>query len=134
MYAVEVREHVMIAHSFKGALFGPAQELHGATFVIDVAFFREALTAEGVVVDIGRAHDALRSTLAPLNYKNLDALPQFAGQNTTTEFLSRHIFDAMAEAARAGALGPGSEGIARIRVTLHESHLARGWFEGPLGA
>ena len=134
MYAVEVREHVMIAHSFKGALFGPAQELHGATFVIDVAFFREALTADGVVVDIGRAHDARRSTLAPLNYKNLDALPQFAGQNTTTEFLSRHIFDAMAEAARAGALGPGSEGIARIRVTLHESHLARGWFEGPLGA
>ena len=134
MYAVEVREHVMIAHSFKGALFGPAQELHGATFVIDVAFFREALTADGVVVDIGRAHDALRSTLAPLNYKNLDALPQFAGQNTTTEFLCRHIFDAMAEAARAGALGPGSEGIARIRVTLHESHLARGWFEGPLGA
>ena len=134
MYAVEVREHVMIAHSFKGALFGPAQELHGATFVIDVAFFRETLTADGVVVDIGRAHDALRSTLAPLNYKNLDALPQFAGQNTTTEFLSRHIFDAMAEAARSGALGPGSEGIARIRVTLHESHLARGWFEGPLGA
>ena len=134
MYAVEVREHVMIAHSFKGALFGPAQELHGATFVIDVAFFREALTADGVVVDIGRAHDALRSTLAPLNYKNLDALPQFAGQNTTTEFLCRHIFDAMAQAARAGALGPGSEGIARIRVTLHESHLARGWFEGPLGA
>ena len=134
MYAVEVREHIMIAHSFKGALFGPAQELHGATFVIDVAFFRETLTGEGVVVDIGRAHDALRSTLAPLNYKNLDALPQFAGQNTTTEFLSRHIFDAMAQAARAGALGPGSEGIARIRVTLHESHLARGWFEGPLGA
>jgi len=134
MYAVEVREHVMIAHSFKGALFGPAQELHGATFVIDVAFFREALTADGVVVDIGRAHEALRSTLAPLNYKNLDALPQFAGQNTTTEFLSRHIFEAMAQAARAGALGPGSEGIARIRVTLHESHLARGWFEGPLGA
>ena len=134
MYAVEVREHVMIAHSFKGALFGPAQELHGATFVIDVAFFRETLTADGVVVDIGRAHEALRSTLAPLNYKNLDALPQFAGQNTTTEFLSRHIFDAMAQAARAGALGPGSEGIARIRVTLHESHLARGWFEGPLGA
>ena len=134
MYAVEVREHIMIAHSFKGALFGPAQELHGATFVIDVAFFRETLTADGVVVDIGRAHDALRSTLAPLNYKNLDALPQFAGQNTTTEFLCRHIFDAMAQAARAGALGPGSEGIARIRVTLHESHLARGWFEGPLGA
>ena len=134
MYAVEVREHVMIAHSFKGALFGPAQELHGATFVIDVAFFRETLTTDGVVVDIGRAHEALRSTLAPLNYKNLDALPQFAGQNTTTEFLCRHIFDAMAEAARAGALGPGSEGIARIRVTLHESHLARGWFEGPLGA
>ena len=114
MYAVEVREHVMIAHSFKGALFGPAQELHGATFVIDVAFFRETLTADGVVVDIGRAHDALRSTLAPLNYKNLDALPQFAGQNTTTEFLSRHIFDAMAQAARARR--------ARAGVGGHRAH------------
>ena len=134
MYAVEVRDHIMIAHSFKGALFGPAQGLHGATFVVDVAFFREELTPDGVVVDIGRAHEALKATLAPLNYKNLDELPQFAGRNTTTEFLSRHIFDAMAGAARSGALGPGGEGVARIRVTLHESHVARAWFEGPVGA
>jgi 6-pyruvoyl-tetrahydropterin synthase len=134
MYAVEVRDHIMIAHSFKGPLFGPAQGLHGATFVVDVAFFREELTPDGVVVDIGRAHDALKATLEPLNYRNLDELPQFAGKNTTTEFLSRHIFEAMAGAARSGALGPGGEGVARIRVTLHESHVARAWFEGAVGA
>jgi 6-pyruvoyl-tetrahydropterin synthase len=134
MYAVEVRDHIMIAHSFKGPLFGPAQGVHGATFVVDVAFLREELTPDGVVVDIGRAHDALKATLEPLNYRNLDELPQFAGKNTTTEFLSRHIFDAMAGAARSGALGPGGEGVARIRVTLHESHVARAWFEGAVGA
>src|SRR5918997_4405545 len=115
MYAVEVRDHVMIAHSFRGELFGPAQGLHGATFVVDVAFFREELTSDGVVVDIGRAHDALKAALEALNYRNLDELPQFAGKNTTTEFLSRHIFDAMAEAARDAALGPGSDALARIR-------------------
>ena len=129
MYAVEVRDHIMIAHSFRGELFGPAQAVHGATFVVDVAFFRNELTAESVVVDIGRAHEALRRTLAPLNYKNLDELPQFAGRNTTTEFLAKHIFDALASAARDGALGPGSEDIDRIRVTLHESHVARAWYE-----
>jgi 6-pyruvoyl-tetrahydropterin synthase len=134
MYAVEVRDHIMIAHSFRGELFGPAQGVHGATFVVDVAFLREELTADGVVVDIGRAHQALKATLEPLNYRNLDELPQFAGKNTTTEFLSRHIFDAMAGAARTGALGPGGEGVARIRVTLHESHVARAWFEGAVGA
>ena len=134
MYAVEVRDHIMIAHSFRGELFGPAQGVHGATFVVDVAFFREELTSDGVVVDIGRAHEALKATLEPLNYRNLDELPQFAGKNTTTEFLSRHIFDAMAGAARTGALGPGGEGVARIRVTLHESHVARAWFEGAVGA
>ncbi len=132
MYAVEVRDHIMIAHSFRGELFGPAQRLHGATFVVDVAFFRETLTADAVVVDIGRAHDALKAALAPLNYQNLDEIEAFKGQQTTTEFLSRHIFDAMAQAARSGALGPGGEGISRIRVTLHESHVARAWFEGPL--
>jgi 6-pyruvoyl-tetrahydropterin synthase len=134
MYAVEVRERIMIAHSFRGDLFGPAQALHGATFVVDVAFFREELTTDAVVVDIGRAHDALKATLGPLNYQNLDALPQFSGRNTTTEFLSKHIFDAMAEAARRGELGPGSEGVSRIRVTLHESDVARAWFEGPVSA
>lgn len=130
MFAVEVRDHIMIAHSFKGDLFGPAQKLHGATFVVDVAFFREELTADGVVVDIGRAHDALKATLAPLNYQNLDELPQFAGQQTTTEFLSKHVFDAMASAAREGRLGPGGEGVSEIRVTLHESHVARAWYQG----
>lgn len=130
MYAVEVRDRIMIAHSFKGELFGPAQALHGATFVVDVAFFREALTPEGVVVDIGRAHEALQSVLKPLAFRNLDELPQFEGQNTTTEFLAKHVFDAMAKAARDGALGPGSEGVTRIRVMLHESDVARAWFEG----
>jgi 6-pyruvoyl-tetrahydropterin synthase len=129
MYAVEVRDHIMIAHSFRGDLFGPARALHGATFVVDVAFFRDELTEDGVVVDIGRAHEALKQTLAPFNYKNLDDLPEFASRNTTTEFLARHIFDAMAEAARTGRLGPGSNGISRIRVTLHESHVARAWYE-----
>jgi 6-pyruvoyl-tetrahydropterin synthase len=132
MYAVEVRDHIMIAHSFAGELFGPAQKLHGATFIVDVAFFRDTLTSDNVVVDIGRAHDALKATLGPLNYQNLDILPQFAGKLTTTEFLARHVFDAMADAAVEGRLGPGGEGISRIRVTLHESHVARAWFEGPV--
>jgi 6-pyruvoyl-tetrahydropterin synthase len=132
MYAVEVRDHIMVAHSFKGDLFGPAQGVHGATFVVDVAFFRDALTEDGVVVDIGRAGEALKAMLEPLNYKNLDDLPHFAGRNTTTEFLAKHVFDAMAAAARDGSLGPGGEGIARIRVTLHESHVARAWYEGAL--
>ncbi len=105
MYAVEVRDHMMIAHSFRGALFGPAQRLHGATFVVDVAFHREQLTEDGVVVDIGRAHDVLKRILAPLNYRNLDDVPEFKGKNTTTEFLCRHIFDAMAAAARGFTLG-----------------------------
>jgi 6-pyruvoyl-tetrahydropterin synthase len=132
MYAVEVRDHIMIAHSFQGAFFGPAQRVHGATFIVDVAFFRESLTANNVVVDIGRAHDALKAALEPLNYRNLDELENFRGQQTTTEFLSKHIFDSLAAAARSGALGPGGEGVEKIRVTLHESHVARAWFEGPV--
>ncbi len=132
MYAVEVRDHVMIAHSFRGDLFGPAQRLHGATFVVDVAFHCERLTDEGVVVDIGRAQEVLKAVLAQLNYRNLDILPEFAGRNTTTEFLCRNIFKAVAAAARRGELGPGSEGLHRLRVTLHESHVARAWYEGPL--
>ena len=132
MFAVEVRDHIMIAHSFRGDLFGPAQRLHGATFVIDVAFFRQELIAEGVVVDIGRAHEALKAAIAPLNYRNLDEAPQFAGKQTTTEFLCKHIFDALAAAARSGGLGPGGENLARIRVTLHESHVARAWYEAGL--
>jgi 6-pyruvoyl-tetrahydropterin synthase len=134
MYAVEVRDHIMIAHSFKGEMFGPAQALHGATFVVDVAFFREELSANSVVVDIGRAIDELKAILKPINYQNLDALPQFKGMQTTTETLSRYVFDKMVEALKKGALGEESNGVTRIRVTLHESHVARAWFEGPVGA
>ncbi len=127
MYAVEVRDHIMIAHSLPGEVFGPAQKLHGATYVVDVAFFRSDLTQDGIVVDIGRATEALKATLAPLNYANLDeTLP---GVVTTTETLCKRIFDAMAQAAREGALGPGSTRIERIRVTLNESHVARAWYE-----
>ena len=130
MYAVEVRDHVMIAHSLPGEVFGPAQKRHGATYVIDAAFMCETLTEDAIAVDIGRARDALRAALAPLDYADLDALPQFAGAKTTTEFLCRHIFDALAGAARAGALGPGSDGVRAIRVTLGESPVARAWYEG----
>ncbi len=129
MYAIEVRDHIMIAHSFRGDVFGPAQALHGATFVVDVAFYRETLTEDGIVVDMGRAHDALKAVLVPLNYSNLDDNPAFKNLNSTTEVLCKHIFDAMAGAARSGALGPGSDGINRIKVTLGESHVARAWYE-----
>lgn len=132
MFAVEVRDHIMIAHSFSGALFGPAQALHGATFVIDAAFLSKELDENGVVIDIGRAHEVLKEIIAPLNYQNLDALPQFEGQNTTTEFLTKHIHDALSEAARGDRLGrPGRE-LASIRVTLSESHVARAWYEAAI--
>ncbi|WP_249692927.1 6-carboxytetrahydropterin synthase [Stappia sp. WLB 29] len=132
MHAVEVRDHIMIAHSFKGDVFGPAQQLHGATFVVDAAFFSQELDANGIVIDIGRAHEVLKETLTPLNYRNLDDVPEFKGKNTTTEFLSRHIFDALARAARENRLGrPGNE-LTSIRVTLHESHAARAWYEGKI--
>ena len=132
MYAVEVRDHIMIAHSLKGDVFGPAQNLHGATFVVDVAFFREALDPDNIVVDIGRATDTLKAILGPLNYCNLDAKPDLAGKVTTTEFLSRHIFDAMAAAIKAGELGPHAPGLTKLRVTLNESHVARAWYEGAI--
>ena len=128
MYAVEVRDHIMIAHSLTGEVFGPAQKKHGATYVVDVAFFRETLGPDRIVVDIGRAHDALKAALKPLNYGDLDEV--LPGELTTTEFLARHIFDTLAAAARSGALGPGSEGVEKIRVTLGESHVARAWYEG----
>jgi 6-pyruvoyl-tetrahydropterin synthase len=132
LFAVEVRDHIMIAHSFRGQLFGPAQALHGATFVIDAAFMSEKLDANGVVVDIGRAHEALKGVLGPLNYCNLDELPEFKGANTTTEFLTRHIYDRLAEAARAGELGRVGRELGPIRVTISESHVARAWYEAPL--
>ena len=132
MFTVEVRDHIMIAHSFHGEVFGPAQRLHGATFVVDAAFMSEALDANGIVIDIGRAHDALKAVLTPLNYRNLDEVPEFRGINTTTEFLSKHIHDALAKPAREGALGrPGRE-LKGLRITISESHVARAQYEAPL--
>ena len=121
----------MIAHSLPDPFFGPAQNMHGATFVVDVAFFREQLTDKNVVVDIGAALETLNTILKPLAYQNLDALPQFTGALTTTEFLCKHIFDAIGNAARTGALGPDGSGLAKIRVTLSETDLARASYEGP---
>ena len=132
MFTVEVRDHNMIAHSFRGAVFGPAQALHGATFVVDAAFIAEALDANGIVIDIGRAHDALKAILAPLNYRNLDEVPEFKDINTTTEFLSKHIFDGLATPARAGELGRAGRELKAIRVTLSESHVARAQYEALL--
>lgn len=129
MFAVEVRDHVMIAHSFKGELFGPAQALHGATFVVDACFLAETLDANGVVIDIGRAHEALKDVLGPLNYKNLDDVPEFEGINTTTEFLTKHVHDHLAAVARAGELGRSPGELKAIRVTISESHVARAWYE-----
>jgi 6-pyruvoyl-tetrahydropterin synthase len=132
MFGVEVRDHIMIAHSFKGDLFGPAQALHGATFVVDAGFYAQQLTPEGVVVDIGKAIDVLKVILTPLNYRNLDDVAAFAGVNTTTEVLAKHIFDALAVAIGAGDLGAGSENLTRIKVTLSESHVAKASYEADL--
>lgn len=129
MFAVEIRDHVMIAHSFKGAVFGPAQALHGATFVVDAAFMAETLDANGVVVDIGRAHDVLKAALAPLNYRNLDEMAELRGVNTTTEVICKYVFDRLAEAAHGGGLGRGASELKAIRVTISESHVARAWYE-----
>jgi 6-pyruvoyl-tetrahydropterin synthase len=132
MFTVEVRDHIMIAHSFRGAVFGPAQALHGATFVVDAAFIAQALDTNGIVIDIGRALDVLKATLQPINYCNLDDRPEFKGVNTTTEFLTKYIFDQLAAAARADQLGrPGSE-LHAIRVTISESHIARAWYEASI--
>lgn len=133
MYAVEVRDRIMIAHSLPDPFFGPAQAKHGATFVVDVAFFRETLSTRNVVVDIGAALDVLHNILKPLSYQDLDAMPEFSGELTTTEFMCRHIFDALSAAARSGALGAEGRELSKIRVTLHETDLARAFFEGPLG-
>lgn len=132
MFSVGVRDHVMIAHSFEGELFGPAQRLHGATYVVDVEFRAERLHASGVIVDIGRAGDALKAVLAAFAYRNLDELPELAGQNTTTEFMAKVIFDRMVARIAAGELGPGSDGLASLKVTLHESHAAYAAYEGRL--
>ena len=132
MYAVEVSDQIMIAHSFRGEVFGPAQKLHGATFVVRVAFFAGELDRHGIVVDIARAHAVLKDVLLPLNYQNLDALAEFKDTNTTTEYLTRHVFDQIAAAARVGKLGRDGRALKSIRVTVAESPLARAWYEAPL--
>jgi len=132
VFAVEVRDHVMIAHSFRGAVFGPAQALHGATFIIDAAFIAQTLDQNDVVADIGRAHEVLKLVLQPLNYRNLDELPEFRGKNTTTEFLAKYVFDKLASAARAGELGREGRELGAIRVKIAESHVARASYEAPL--
>jgi 6-pyruvoyl-tetrahydropterin synthase len=132
VFSVTVRGHMMIAHSFRGEVFGPAQRLHGATFIVDATFRRAELDADNIVVDIGRATDELTAILGGYNYRNLDDEPAFAGINTSTEALARVIADQLAERVHAGGLGPGAHGLAGITVTLHESHLAWASYERPL--
>jgi 6-pyruvoyl-tetrahydropterin synthase len=132
VFTVTVRDHMMIAHSFRGEVFGPAQRLHGATFVVDATFRRADLDADGIVVDIGRATSELNAILGELTYRNLDDEPGFAGVNTTTEVLARTIADRLAERAHAGHLGDGARGLAGITVTLHESHVAWASYERSL--
>ena len=129
MYAVEVRDHIMIAHSFSGEVFGPARRRHGATFIVDAAFFSERLTPDNIVLDIGKAQSELKAALEPLNYRDLDAVAELSGQQTTTEFLAKHIFDALARGLRGGRFGDGGANVVRLRITLHESHVARAWYE-----
>jgi 6-pyruvoyltetrahydropterin/6-carboxytetrahydropterin synthase len=129
MYSVSVRDHFMVAHSFSGDVFGPAQRLHGATYIVDVEFRRPALDSDGLVVDIGRAADALRAVLSEMNFRNLDEAAAFTGRNTTTEYLARIVFDRMVAAIRAGTLGPSAAQVESLRVTLHESHVAWAAFD-----
>lgn len=129
MFSITVRDHFMIAHSFRGEVFGPAQRLHGATYVVDATFRRADLDADGIVVDIGLATQELGAVLAGLNYRNLDDEPAFAGVNTSTEFLAKVIADRLAEKVHAGALGEGARDLAGIIVVLHESHVAWASYE-----
>jgi 6-pyruvoyl-tetrahydropterin synthase len=132
MFSVTVRDHMMIAHSFRGEVFGPAQRLHGATFVVDATFSGEQLDADGIVVDIGRATEELHAVLADLNYRNLDDEPDLGGQNTTTEMLAKVVADRIADRIAAGALGDAARELARLTVTLHESHVAWASYERTL--
>ena len=132
MFSVTVRDHMMIAHSFRGEVFGPAQRLHGATYVVDATFRRAELDADDIVVDIGRAAEELHAVLAELNYRNLDDEPAFAGMNTSTEALARVIADRLAERVHAGALGEAARELDGLVVTLHESHIAWASYERPL--
>jgi 6-pyruvoyl-tetrahydropterin synthase len=132
VFRVTVRDHIMVAHSFRGEVFGPAQQLHGATFVVDATFRRPELDADNIVVDIGLATEQLRAALADLNYRNLDDVPEFAGVNTSTEFLAKVVADRLAAAVAAGSLGEGARGLAGIEVTLHESHVASASYQRDL--
>jgi 6-pyruvoyl-tetrahydropterin synthase len=132
MFAVEVRDHMMIAHSLPRPVFGPAQAMHGATFVVDAAFMTQDLDEDGLGVDIGLATTVLKQIVAPLNYQNLDELEIFRGRVTTTEVLAKHIFDGLHDQIKGGGLGAGGARIKRLRVTLHESHVARAWYEAEL--
>ncbi|MGR6431718.1 6-pyruvoyl trahydropterin synthase family protein [Rhizobium sp. PAMB 3174] len=132
MFAVEVRDHIMIAHSLPRPVFGPAQATHGATFVVDAAFFTADVDEDGLAVDIGAATTVLGEVVKPLNYQNLDNVEAFKGKVSTTEVIAKHIFDELKKAVGEKRLGPGSHRIAKIRVTLHESHVARGWYEAEL--
>jgi 6-pyruvoyltetrahydropterin/6-carboxytetrahydropterin synthase len=129
MYTVSVRGHMMVAHSFHGEDFGPAQKLHGATYVVDVEFRKADLNADNILVDIGRAADTLNGILSGLSYRNLDEDPSFEGRNTTTEFLARVVFDRMVAAVKRGELGMAARGVEGIKVTLHESHVASASYE-----
>ena len=132
MFSVTVRDHMMVAHSLRGEVFGPAQRLHGATYVVDATFRRGDLDADGIVVDIGRAAEELRAVLTDLNYRNLDDEPEFAGMNTSTEALARVIADRLAESVQGGALGDAARELDALSVTLHESHVAWASYERPL--
>jgi len=132
MFSITVRDHIMVAHSFRGDVFGPAQRLHGATFLVDAAFRRSELDADNIVVDIGLASEQLREVLGELTYRNLDDEPAFAGVNTSTEFLAKVIADRLADRVHAGALGEGARGLTGLAVTLHESHIAWASYERPL--
>ena len=132
MYELTVRDHFMIAHSFRGEIFGPAQKTHGATYVVDASFRRAALDDDDLIVDIGLASQVLSEILATYNYRNLDEIEAFRGRNTTTEFMARVIFDHLAEAVAAGRLGPAASGLSGLKVSLKESHLAWASYEGPL--
>lgn len=132
MYTVCVRDHFMIAHSFRGEVFGPAQRLHGATYVVDLELRRPDLDRDGIVVDIGKLSDCLRAVLTELNFRNLDEMPEFSHRNTTTEFLAREIFDRVAARIEDGQLGPNIAGLSSMRVVLNESHAAWAAYEGLL--
>jgi 6-pyruvoyl-tetrahydropterin synthase len=132
VFSVTVRDHIMIAHSFQGDVFGPAQKLHGATFIVDATFRRPDLDADNIVVDIGLAGQQLGEVTGALSYRNLDDEPDFAGVNTSTEFLAKLIADRLADRVHAGSLGEGARGLTGITVTLHESHIAWAAYERAL--